>query len=131
VACGGSATEEVAVTQNTMIDVVTYDIYYGEEPNNAENPPVWTATAGSVARVMFENKGNLEHNWAVIKAGEEVPIPFNMESDMDLILYDTGIVQPGEQMSFPFQVPDEPGEYIVICTVSGHYPVMQGRLIIS
>lgn len=75
--------------------------------------------------------GNIEHNWAVIKPNEEVPVPFVIESHDDLILYDTGVVQPGEQKSVPFQVPDEPGEYTVICSVSGHYPAMQGRLVVS
>ena len=131
-ACGGSAASgETAAPQGTAIEVVAYDIYFGEDADNLGNPPVWTAEAGSLATVTFENKGGLEHNWAVIEQGVEIPVPFEMADNSDLILYDTGVVQPGEQMSFAFQVPDEPGEYTVICTVSGHYPTMQGRLVVT
>lgn len=132
VACGGGAApEQSTATQGAVIDVVAYDIYFGEDSDNMGDPPLWTAEAGSLATVNFDNKGGLEHNWAVIKRGEEIPVPFEMDSSADLILYDTGVVQPGEQRTFPFQVPDEPGEYTVICTVSGHYPTMQGRLVVS
>ena len=132
VACGGGATaEEAAAPQGTTINVVAYDLYFGEDANNLENPPVWTAAAGSLATVAFENRGGLEHNWVVIRQGADVPVPFELESNRDLVLYDTGAVQPGETMSVPFQVPDEPGEYLVICSVSGHYPTMQGRLVVS
>jgi plastocyanin len=133
VACGGasSAAEEAAPPQSAAINVVAYDLYFGEDPDNMGNPPEWTAPAGSIATLTFENKGAVEHDWAVIKLGEEVPVPFEMENDADLVLYDMGVVQPGEQKTVPFRVPDEPGTYTVICTVSGHYPVMQGRLIVS
>jgi uncharacterized cupredoxin-like copper-binding protein len=132
VACGGGAApEQSTATQGAVIDVMAYDIYFGEDSDNMGDPPLWTAEAGSLATVNFDNKGGLEHNWAVIKQGEEIPVPFEMDSSADLILYDTGVVQPGEQRTFPFQVPDEPGEYAVICTVSGHYPTMQGRLVVS
>jgi plastocyanin len=132
VACGGgAASEEETVALSATIEVVTYDIYFGEDADNLGNPAVWTAEAGSLATITFENKGGLEHNWAVIRQGVEIPVPFEMENNNDLILYDTGVVQPGEQRSFPFQVPDEPGEYTVICTVSGHYPTMQGRLVVT
>ena len=131
-ACGGGATpEEAAAPEGVAIDVVAYDIYFGEEADNMGNPPVWTAEGGSVATINFENKGGLEHNWVVIKQDEEIPVPFEIESHGDLVLYDTGVVQPGEQKSVPFQVPEEPGEYTVICSVSGHYPTMQGRLVVS
>jgi plastocyanin len=132
VACGGGAApEEAAAPHGVAIDVVAYDIYFSEEADNMGKPPVWTAEAGSVATVNFENKGGLEHNWVVIKQDEEIPVPFDIESHGDLVLYDTGVVQPGEQKSVPFQVPNEPGEYTVICSVSGHYPTMQGRLVVS
>ncbi|MFN2135145.1 MAG: plastocyanin/azurin family copper-binding protein [Candidatus Promineifilaceae bacterium] len=128
-ACGGGAAP--AEPQSVALEVVTHDMYYGEEDNNMDNPPVWTAPAGSIATISFDNQGTLEHNWAVIKLGADVPTPFDAENDADLILYETGLVPPGEQRTLPFQVPTEPGEYLVICTVAGHYPNMQGRLVVN
>lgn len=132
VACGGEAAPvESASPQESTIEVVTYDMYFGEDPNNMDNPPTWTVAAGSVVTVNFDNRGGLEHNWAVVKQGEEVPVPFEEGVHDDLILYSTGVVAAGDSTSVPFRVPDEPGEYVVICTVAGHYPAMQGRLIIN
>lgn len=131
-ACGGeSAPAEATAPQDATIDVVAYDIYFGEDPNNMENPPIWNVEGGAVVTVNFENKGALEHNWAVVRLGEEVPVPFEEGVHDDLILYSTGVIASGESTTVPFRVPDEPGEYTVICTVSGHYPAMQGRLIIN
>lgn len=132
-ACGGGAEPAApaeAAAESVQISVVAQDMYFGDDPNNIDNPPVWTAPAGSLATVSFDNRGALEHNWAVIRLGAEVPVPFEAENDAGLVLYDTGVVPPGETRSVPFQVPDEPGEYIVICTVAGHYPAMQGRLVV-
>lgn len=131
-ACGGeSPPAEAAAPQGSTIEVVAYDMYFGEDPDNMDNPPTWTVEGGSVVTINFENNGGLEHNWAVVKAGEEVPVPFEEGVHDDLILYSTGVVAAGESASVPFRVPDEPGEYTVICTVAGHYPAMQGRLIIN
>lgn len=130
VACGGGApaAEE---PQIASLSVMTHDIYFGDTADNQENPPVWTVPAGGTATVNFKNMGTLEHNWAVIKLGQEIPVPFVMENDKDLILYDTGLVPAGEERNFTFRVPNEPGEYTVICTQAGHYPSMQGRLIVN
>lgn len=133
-ACGGAAAEPAGQAQDAgpvVIDVVANDIYFGDDVNNMEDPPVWTVEAGSTVSVNFENQGSMEHNWAVINLGEEIPVPFILEDHQDLILYDTGMVAGGEGGSFAFRVPQEPGEYTVICTVAGHYPSMQGRLIVN
>jgi len=133
VACGGGAAPAASepAAETSTIDVVAYDIYFGEDPNNLDNPPTWAVEGGTVVTVNFENKGALEHNWAVMKQGEEVPVPFETGVHDDLILYSTGVVGAGESTTVPFRVPNEPGEYIVICTIAGHYPGMQGRLIIQ
>ena len=54
--------------------------------------------------------------------------PLTREQNLDVLEIDSGLVEPGEMQTFRFIAP-EPGEYTVICTVSGHYPLMQGRLV--
>ena len=125
-ACGGEAEPE-AVT----IDVVQNDIYYGESADNADNPPTWTVPAGAEVTVELINNGSLQHNWAIVEPGAEVPVPFVVEEAGDILLYDTGLVDGGTTAEGTFTAPTEPGEYLVICTVAGHYPAMQGRLLVT
>ena len=122
-----SAHEVIAAT----LDVVMYDIYFGDVSDNISNPPVWTVKAGDAMTINLDNQGGLEHNWAIVKQGVEMPIPFMPDENEDLILWAAGVLQAGEKVSEPFPAPTEPGEYLVICTVAGHYPAMQGKLVVQ
>ena len=129
-ACGGgdgaAADQPAAVT----IEVVQNDLYFGESPDNVENPPTWTVPAGADVTVELTNNGALEHNWAIVEPGAEVPVPVDPETAGDILLYDTGLVDAGATATATFTAP-EAGDYLVICTVAGHYPTMQGRLIVT
>ncbi len=142
-ACGGSATPTptppptptTAPTAQQVIaatlDVIMHDIYFGDDSNNIANPPVWRVLAGAEVTVNLDNQGGLEHNWAVVKKGVELPIPFMPDQNKDLLYWEAGVLQAGQKDSETFTAPSELGEYIVICTVAGHYPAMQGRLIVE
>lgn len=131
-ACGGNSSEEAADegASNVTLDVVENDIYFGDANDNVNNPPTWNVSAGSEVTVNITNNGALEHNFAIIQQGESVPNPFVEADSGDIILQDSGLTQPGESATFSFTAPD-PGEYQVICTVAGHYPLMQGRLVVE
>jgi uncharacterized cupredoxin-like copper-binding protein len=130
VACGGSETPAAEEPAAVTIQVVQNDIYFGETPDNQENPPTWTVPAGAEVTVELTNNGTLQHNWAIIEAGAEIPEPFDIETSGDIVLYDTGHIEPGSTTTATFTAP-EAGEYVVICTVAGHYPLMQGRLTVT
>jgi uncharacterized cupredoxin-like copper-binding protein len=131
VACGGSGdsteSDEVA---NESISVLMNDIYFGESNDNASNPPVWNVSSGANVTIDLDNQGALQHNWAIVKLGEEVPPPFDMAEHGDILLYSTDVLDGGTTASATFTAP-EPGEYLVICTVAGHYPSMQGKLVVN
>lgn len=122
----GSAQEAIA----QVLDVVMRDIYFGESPDNAGNPPEWTVSAGAEVTLNLQNAGALEHDWAYVAQGTEVPVPF-LEANKEMLLWDAGIVPPGESATVSFTAPTDPGIYTVICTVPGHYPAMQGRLVVE
>ena len=135
-ACGGGSSDPTPVpaagsAQEVLnqINVSMHDIYYGEENNNVEKPPVWTVKAGDEVTLAMDNKGALEHSWAVLKAGSQVPMPFT-DANNDLLIYGSGPLKPAEQKTDKFAAPEK-GEYTVICTIAGHYPVMQGKLIVQ
>lgn len=136
-ACGAGGTanqnegsaEMGAEPRPETINVVMHDIYYGDSNDNQANPPVWTVTSQAQVTVNMDNQGALQHNWAIVKPNTEVPSPFVEAEHRDLLLFDAGVLDGGTQASATFTAP-EPGEYLVICTVAGHYPLMQGRLVV-
>lgn len=127
-ACGGG--EEEAAPQAIELDVVQNDIYYGDSDTNASSPPTWTIPANNRFSVNMTNNGALEHNFAIVKAGETVPDVFNADTDGDIILQESGLTAPGSTAPYSF-AGLAPGEYTVICTVAGHYPGMQGRIVVT
>lgn len=139
-ACGGSEEVEstapaaaVASAQEAIaatLEIAMGDLYYGASRDEGQNPQVWTVNSGEVVELQMDNQGGLQHNWAIVKPGVEVPAPFVPDNNSDLILYEAGLVDPGEKESHVFTAPAT-GEYTVICTVAGHYPSMQGKLIVQ
>ena len=132
--CGGDGEAEPASESDSpaaeTISVVMHDIYYGDNNDNAENPPTWTVTSGAEVTINMDNQGALQHNWAIVKKDEEVPTPFDAEQHGDILLFSSTLLDGGATASDTFTAP-EPGEYTIICTVAGHYPAMQGRLIVE
>lgn len=111
----------------TMFTVDMYDSYYGESDTNLTAPPVWSVKAGADVVVNLINHGAFSHNWAIVKKGATVPVPYEEGQSGNILLHGVGMVYSNSQTTITFTAPDA-GEYQVICTVSGHYPLMQGRL---
>jgi plastocyanin len=141
VACGGGSeptptpapaagSEASAQEVLAAINVEMHDIYFGAENNNVQNPPVWTAAPGEQMTMNFINKGALEHSWAILNADAEMPMPYT-DADAGKLFYTSGNVLGGAEKSDTFAAPSVAGEYIVFCTVAGHYPSMQGRLVVQ
>jgi hypothetical protein len=134
-ACGGSwfggTPNRAAILGNvTQLQVDMYDSYYGDSDTNMENPPVWRVPTNSDVVVDLVNHGAYNHNWAIVKKGAEVPSPYEEGQGGEIILHGIGMVYGNSQTTITFTAP-EAGEYQVICTVSGHYPYMQGKLIVG
>ncbi len=139
-ACGGgSSSQRVAAAEANQtqaavskesIEVVMNDIYYGDSNDNATNPPVWTVTSGTDVSVNMDNKGVLEHNWAIVKLGEQVSAMYDEADDQAKLLFNAGVLAGGQKETVDFTAP-LPGEYQLICTVPGHSQVMQGKLVVK
>ena len=135
-ACGGGdegESDDGAATSGTVeMDVVMNDIYFGDSNDNVDNPPNWTAAPGDSIKVNMSNEGALDHNWAIVKLGETIPDVINDAGEIeDQLLTDGGELGPGDTGTWRFTAPSDPGEYLVICTVAGHYPAMQGTFTVE
>jgi uncharacterized cupredoxin-like copper-binding protein len=145
VACGGNeeATPTLSSTPTSVpvaaetalapeeIAVRMGDLFFGDSNDNMHNPPIWTVTSGAEVTVATENRSEaLQHNWTVVKLNATVPEPFLGDKQMEVILVDTGVIDSGKTDAFTF-TPPATDEYKVICTVPGHYPSMQGTLVVK
>lgn len=129
-ACGGGDEAPAAESGSQSIEVVMNDIFFGETADNAANPPVWTVKTGGTVSLTAVNKGTLDHNWAIVKAGETVPDTVDPTIAAGITSFDVGVVAGGDTYNSAFTAP-APGEYTIICTVAGHYPAMQGKLVVE
>lgn len=131
--CGSEGGGELAIDGDAGVDaelaVQLNDNYFGTNPNE---PPTWTVTADETVQLSLSNQGGLRHNWAIVEAGADVPQPFREgnSSHTDLLLFDSGKFSGGEGGAAVFKAPPA-GTYQVICTVAGHYPSMQGTLVVE
>lgn len=100
------------------------------------------ATAGERLRIVFTNTDNMEHNLLIIRPGSlaevgrladaMVTAPDGRERlyipDSPDVLAATPLLDPGEQYILDLVVPNEPGTYRFVCTVPGHWRIMNGVL---
>lgn len=130
--CNSTTTSTTATTNAdvALLTVDMHDNYYGASDDNVANPPVWSVQTGADIVATLTNHGRRNHNWAIVKPGAAIPIPYKEGQGGDIILHGIGMVYGNSQTTITFTAP-EPGEYMVICTVDGHYPEMQGRLLIT
>lgn len=126
-----TAQEELAnLFEVATLQIEMYDNYYGERDTNISQPPVWSVKAGADVLINMRNHGELNHNWAIVNQGTSIPIPFAEGQASELLYYQAGMVYGKNETTFTFIAPG-PGTYQVICTVEGHYPSMQGQLIVE
>jgi plastocyanin len=93
------------------------------------DPDSWTVSSGEEFTIGFENVGDLEHEWAVLKLGEE--IESEAEFSEDKVLFEVEAIPGGESTSEQFTV-DEAGTYQVICALEGHFDGgMEGTLTVE
>ncbi len=98
------------------------------------------APAGDTLTVRYDNsRGEMIHNFVLVRSDEDItPVgsaaleahrnEYIPEDEMERILAYSRLVYPGETVDLSFVVPP-PGTYPYICTYSGHFTMMQGRLI--
>lgn len=126
----GSAVVQQAYNETVELNVLINDNFYGETDTNIESPPVWRIPQNSDVIVNMENLGDENHNWAIVREGITVPVPFEEGQASELLEYGAGMVYGQNRTTITLNAPNV-GVYQVICTVEGHYPYMQGVLVVE
>lgn len=99
------------------------------------------AKAGERLAIRFVNASDMAHNVVLVKSEADInPVgiaaitaqadEFVPKQEMDRILAASKLAYPGDTVVVEFTVPG-PGTYPYICTFSGHFTMMQGRLIVA
>lgn len=94
------------------------------EPETVEVP------AGAEVTLHLSNTGALEHEYVIIKPGQQVTLPFDID-DEEKVYWEKEL-DKGLAETVTFTAPDEPGEYTVVCGTPGHLEAgMQARLVVT
>ena len=104
----------------------------------------FTVRAGGPVEITFENIDVMPHNVVVTRPGaledvgraadaEAARNPASAEASghvpkTPLVLFRTGLVQPGDTEVLSFTAPTSPGLYPFVCTFPGHWILMKGTM---
>jgi azurin len=98
--------------------------------------------AGSAVKVTLQNTSSdksMMHNFVVVKPENAQSVATagikagqaNNWVPAENVIAASKLVGPGESTTLEFTAPTEKGTYKYICTYPGHYPKMQGTLIVE
>ncbi|WP_375582127.1 PVC-type heme-binding CxxCH protein [Cyclobacterium xiamenense] len=107
--------------------------------------PSFTVKAGQQVTIDFTNDDFMQHNLLIGKAGsletigkaaDELArdpngVTMNFVPKIPEVLASTPLVNPETSESLVFTAPGEPGEYPYLCTVPGHWRIMNGIMIVE
>jgi azurin len=134
---GGGASSGGASSGPATLDIGS------DGENLAFDKTTLTASAGQQVTVNFKNNSAVQqHNWVLVNGGEaeaqaiaDAGLTAGLESqylpaDKANVLANTEVLDGGESGTASFTAPAA-GSYLYICTVPGHYPLMQGTLTVN
>lgn len=96
----------------------------------AFTPNQWTVNAGQRITLKLTNQSGSEHEWVLLKKGEEVTMPFDADDEARIEFESE--VEPGNVKISFFPAPDEAGLYRIVCGIPGHLEAgMEGTLTVK
>jgi len=131
-AAAGTTTASAAGTTVIKIGVTPHEMKF--------NKTTFTVKAGSQVTIDFENPDFMQHNLVVGKPGtmeiigkaadELARNPKGAEQNyvpkIPEVIIATRLIDPNGKESIVFTVPNVPGDYPFVCTVPGHWRLMNG-----
>ena len=108
--------------------------------------PRLVVEAGKPFEIILQNMDTMAHNLVVVKPGTKekvgtasatmTPDKLDAQGRAFLpaspdILAATKLIDPDQKQSLKLTAPTEEGEYEYVCTVPGHFAIMNGKLIVT
>jgi azurin len=132
-----SITNDSDTTESVTIEIAT------DGEMLAFDKTMLMVNAGQLVTLTFNNKSAfMQHNWVLVSGDERAATTIAADgiaaglggqylpSGNPNVLFHTAVLEGGESETITFTAPD-PGTYLFICTVPGHYPLMQGTMIVN
>jgi azurin/glucose/arabinose dehydrogenase len=135
-----AATAKHVTTMPASWKAPDQTITIGTRPNLKFSQELVEVKAGSKIKLTFTNDDDMLHNFVLVLPGTAVEVGTlalkmgldgqaqNYVPPTDKVLYHTLLLQPETAETIYFTAPTTPGEYTYVCTVPGHFYVMQGKL---
>ncbi|SDD19816.1 Uncharacterized copper-binding protein, cupredoxin-like subfamily [Mucilaginibacter pineti] len=136
----GVALKKNQTTKPASWTTIDQTITLGTKPGLKYDKLELTIKAGSKVKLTFTNNDDMPHNFVVVQPGQavavgEMAMKLGLAStklshipNTPLLLFNTTLVGPGSSQTIYFVAPTKPGKYTYVCTVPGHFYVMQGTL---
>lgn len=137
---GAAATAKRQTVMPASWKAPDLTITMGTRPGLKFSQDVVEVKAGSRVKLVFNNEDDMLHNFVVVLPGTAIDVGTeamklgldgqqqNYIPETDKVLYHTVLLQPETSETIYFTAPEKPGEYTYVCTVPGHFYVMQGTL---
>lgn len=117
--CGGGAA---SMEPTTNLEIGMTEFMF--------EPAMYAIPAGEEVTLKLVNKGGILHDFIILKKGSTIKTPFKLDENAEIILFN-GKVSPNSEETFTISIA-EPGEYLVLCGISGHTEAgMTGKLIVK
>jgi azurin len=100
-----------------------------------------TLKAGSKIKLIFNNPDDMMHNLLIVKNASAADAVGQAAIDLGLLgqqkgyipesedlLFHTNLLEPGGSDMIYFTTPNQPGDYVFVCTFPGHAALMRGIL---
>jgi plastocyanin len=104
-ACGGGREEPV----NTIDVGMTEHTF---------TPNEFTVPAGDEITINLNNSGKQPHEFRILVLGAKADE--NVDKNGKSTRYWSNVAMAGENKSFSFTAPSEPGRYVIVCSAVGH-----------
>ncbi|RYE17233.1 MAG: auracyanin family protein [Sphingobacteriales bacterium] len=142
-AAAGGSLKKNQVVKPASWTTIDQTITLGTQPGLKFDKTELTVKAGSKIKLTFSNNDDMPHNFVVVPEGQaiavgELAMKIGLSStklshipNTPKVLYNTTLVGPGSSQTIYFVAPTTPGKYTYVCTVPGHFYIMQGTLIVQ
>jgi len=132
-----SKTNRSAGSITINLNVVEHEMKFDKESISVK--------AGQEVTLHFENQDFMQHNFLLLKRGSLEKVGKAADAlardpkgadqhyipKMDEVIIATKLVNPQGKETLVFNAPSEPGRYPFVCTVPGHWRLMNGVLIVE
>lgn len=141
-AVGGVALKKNQTTKPASWTTIDQTITMGTKPGLKFDKTELTLKAGSKVKLTFTNNDDMPHNFVVVPQGEAIAVgelgsklglqavKLNYIANTPKILFNATLVGPGSSQTIYFVAP-KAGKYTYVCTVPGHFYVMQGTMTVE